>query len=112
MKRLTMVLLLSGCAQGAQQDLPYIKQARSAAAEWALVNDQAGRDKLTRPYVQGMREAAREELKTAASSLSDPGSPQGREIGALLAEPADAPADRLRAHVDRLKRLEDSLESA
>ena len=112
MKRLTLILLLSGCAQGAQKDLPYIKQARSAAAEWALVNDQAAQDKLTRPYVEAMRDAAREEIKTAASGLSDPSSPQAREIKALIAEAPNAPAQRLRAHVARLKQLEDSLESA
>jgi len=35
-----------------------------------------------------------------------------REIRALLAEPADAAPATLRAHADRLKQIEDNLESA
>jgi hypothetical protein len=112
MKRLFAILLLGGCSQGAAQDLQYIKQARSAAAEWALVNENAARGHLTDAYVKAMREEARDEIATASSSLSQPDSAYGREIKSLGAEPDDAPPEQLRAKVEALKRIEDSLESA
>jgi Tfp pilus assembly protein PilP len=106
------MLLLSACASGAEADLQYIKEARSTAAEWALVNEQAGQGKLTAVYVSSMHEALREQLQASASALSEPQSGYGREIRALLNEPEDATPRRLRAHSDRLKRIEDELESA
>ena len=112
MKRLLPLLLLAGCSQGAQSDLQYIKQARSAAAEWALVNEQNENGKLTATYVKTMREEARSEIESAASSLSEPNSPYAREIKSLGAEPDDAAPAQLRGRVEALKRIEDSLESA
>ena len=47
-RRLLLLLLLTaGCSKGPQADLPYISEARSLAAEWALVNEQAAQGKLT-----------------------------------------------------------------
>jgi Tfp pilus assembly protein PilP len=111
-KSLLLLLLLAGCSTGPDADLQYIKQARSAAAEWALVNEQASRGHLTAHYVQTMRSSVREQLQTAQKALSEPKSDYGQEIAALLAESDDAPPQQLRANASRLKRQEDSLESA
>ncbi len=50
-------------------------------------------------------------LQNAFSSLTQPSSPYGTELQALLAEPADAPPERLRHHTEVLKHIEDQLES-
>ena len=104
--------LLAGCSQGPEADLQYIKQARSAAAEWALVNEQASQGKLTATYVASMHRWLRDEIRSASAALSQPESPYGAEIGALLKQPDDASPQSLRAHSDSLKRIEDQLESA
>ena len=112
-RRLLLLLLLTaGCSKGPQADLPYISEARSLAAEWALVNEQAAQGKLTATYVRTMRQSVRQQLQTTATSLTKPDSRYGGEVEALLAEPVDAPPAALRAHADRLKQIEDSLESA
>ena len=107
-----VLLLLAACSKGPEADLQYIGQARSLGAEWALVNEQANRGHVTATYVASMRRWLRGNLETAASSLTKPDSRYGAEIRALLAEPDDAPPDELRVHADRLKQIEDSLESA
>ena len=112
MKRLLLVLLLAGCSQGAQSDLQYIKQARSSAAEWAMVNEQAARGRITDTYAKTMREEARAEIESASSSLSQPSSAYAREMKDLSAEPDDAAPQQLRRRAEALKRIEDSLESA
>jgi Tfp pilus assembly protein PilP len=111
-KLLFLVLALASCSKGAQADLQYISQARSLAAEWALVNDQASQGKLTGTYTQVMRQDLREQLQTTAKSLTQPDSRYGEEIQAVLAEPDDASPEQLRGHADQLKQIEDSLESA
>jgi hypothetical protein len=111
-RTLLLALLLAGCSKGPEADLPAIGEARSLAAEWALVNDQAGKGRLTSTYVDTMHQAVRDQLATTQSTLTDPGSDYASEITALLALPADAPPARLRTHVDRLKQIEDHLESA
>jgi len=113
MRRVSLILLLAaGCSKGPQADLQYIGEARSAAAEWALVNEQASQGRLTHTYVDSMRRALRHQLETAQSALTVPDSPYGKEMEALAAEPADASPHELRSHVERLKQIEDSLESA
>jgi hypothetical protein len=107
-----LLLLLAGCSEGPEADLPAIGEARSLAAEWALVNQQASDNKLIAPYVKTMRAEVRKQLQTAASSLTQRQSGYGREIESLLAEPDDAAPDALRAHADKLKQIEDHLESA
>ena len=104
--------LLAGCSQGPSADLQYIKQARSIGAEWALVNEQANKGSLTPIYVHSMREWLHQDLQSAQSSLTQAQSPYGQEIEALLAEQPEAEPGRLRAHVERLKQIEDGLESA
>ena len=109
---LPLVLILCGCSQGAEADLQYIKQARSIAAEWALVNEQSNEGKLTPTYVASMHRWLRDQLRTSSQSLSVPNSPYGDEIQALMRVPDDAAPDQLRSHANALKHLEDSLESA
>jgi hypothetical protein len=111
-KTLLLLLLVAGCSKGPQADLPYIGQARSAAAEWALVNEQAAQGKLTATYVDSMHQWLRDELQTSLSSLSEPHSPYGEEIEALVRSPDDTAPQALRAHAARLKQIEQRLESA
>ena len=113
MRRLLLfALTLSACSKGPEADLPSIGEARSLAAEWALVNDLANQGKLTPTYVQMMRKSVREQLQTASRSLTQPESAYATEIAAVLREADGAPAERLRTHAEKLKRFEDSLESA
>jgi hypothetical protein len=105
-------LFAAGCSKGPQADLQYIKQARSLGAEWALVNEQASQGKLTDTYVASMHQSLREQLQTASTSLTKPDSRYAIEIHALLQQPDDAAPEELRAHTDKLKQIEDSLESA
>ena len=112
MRRLLLLLLLAGCSKGPQADLQYISEARSCAAEWALVNQQAAQGKLTDVYVRTMRKSLRQQIASAKAALTVPDSGYAREMNALLATSGDAPPQELRVHVDRLKQIEDSLESA
>ncbi len=112
MRRLWLLLLLAGCSKGPEADLQYIGQVRSVAAEWALLNEQASRGQLTGVYVDSMRQALREQIGSAQSALTVPGSPYAHEMEALAKEPDDASPDALRAHSDKLKQIEDDLESA
>jgi hypothetical protein len=109
---IAFLVFLSGCAKGPAADLQYIKQARSIAAEWALVNEQSNAGKLTPTYVHSMHQWLRDDLETASSSLSERDSRYGREIQTLLAQPDDAAPKELRAHSEVLKQIEDGLESA
>jgi hypothetical protein len=59
-----------------------------------------------------MRASIREQLQQTAKSLTQPQSAYGAEIQALLKAPEDASAQQLRSHSDKLKQIEDSLESA
>ena len=112
MRRLLPLLLLASCSKGPQADLQYISQARSAAAEWALVNEQARLGKLTAHYVATMRQSLRREIQSSHSALTAPESAYAREMQTLLHEPDDAPPQELRARAARLKVIEDGLESA
>ena len=109
---LFVLALLAACTRGPDDDLQYIKQARSLAAEWALVNEQAQSGALTGTYVSAMHSWLHDGLLTASSSLSQPNSPYGAEIRALLAAPPDAAPTILRSHGEALKKIEDELESA
>jgi hypothetical protein len=109
---LLLTAMLAACSKGPQADLPYISEARSLAAEWALVNEQAGQGKLTDIYVKSMHKWLRNELRTSSGSLTQPDSAYGKEIKALLKLPDDAAPDVLRARSDTLRHIEDSLESA
>lgn len=113
MRRFVFVLLLlAGCSKGPEADLQYIGQARSSAAEWALVNERASLGQLTHPYVESMRRSLRSQIKSAKSALTVPGSTYDAEMEALLEQPDEATPQQLRAHAERLKQIEDELESA
>ena len=103
---------MAGCSKGPQADLQYIKQARSLAAEWALVNEQASQGKLTDTYVASMHQWLRQQLQTSSTSLTQPDSPLRRGNPGAARQPDDAAPEELRAHADKLKQIEDSLESA
>ena len=107
-----LFLLVTACSKGPDADLQHIKQARSVAAEWALVNEQASKGALTGTYVSSMHKWLRDQLQTASTSLTEPDSPYGREMQALLQQPDGAPPEVLRTHADELKQIEDGLESA
>jgi hypothetical protein len=107
-----LALLVAACSKGPQADLQYIKQARSASAEWALVNEQAAQGKLTGAYVSSMHQWLREEIQASSISLTRPDSRYGLEISAMLQQPDDAQPEALRAHSAKLKQIEDNLESA
>ena len=109
---LLLLLFLTGCSKGPEADLEYISSARSLAAEWALVNEQASEGHLSDSYVKTMRQSVREELQTNAKSLTQPQSDYGSQIAAVLREPDDVPPAVLRAHASKLKQIEDNLESA
>ena len=108
---LLLFACLGGCSSGPKSDLPAIKEIRSAAAEWALVNREAARGRLTAPYAEGMRKAAREEIATQARALAA-GSPAAPVAEALLALPADVAPDPIARQVTRLKQIEAALEPA
>jgi hypothetical protein len=108
---LGFLIFIAGCSSGASADLQYIKQARSIAAEWALLNDQAQSGRVTATYVRSMHYWLHDNLQTAVSALTQPSSRYGAEMRSLLAEPADASPQRLRSHSEALKRIENDLES-
>lgn len=109
---LFLLLPLTACSKGPQADLPYIGEARSLAAEWAMVNSLAGEGRINAVYAAAMRQQLHDQLQSAASALTAPDSRYGAEIKALLAEPANARPEELQAHSEELKQIEDSLESA
>jgi Tfp pilus assembly protein PilP len=109
---LLLLLLVTGCSKGSEADLQYIKQARSAAAEWALVNELASERKVTPAYVASMHQWLRQEVQSASAALTVPDAPYAAEIADLLRQPDDAAPQALRARSDKLKRFEDQLESA
>jgi hypothetical protein len=107
-----ILALVAGCSTGAQTDLQYIGEARSLAAEWALVNEQAAQGKLSAAYVSAMHKALRQQVQTASGALTQPNSDYSREMQAIAALPDDAAPQQLRSHSDRLEQIEKSLESA
>jgi hypothetical protein len=111
-KPLLLLLVVAGCSKGPGADLQYIKQARSAGAEWALVNEQAREGNLTAIYVASMHKWSREQIQSSLSSLTEPNSNYAAEIQALLAQSPDSAPEELRAHSEKLKQIENGLESA
>jgi len=109
---LFIALTLAACSKGPEADLPAIGEARSLAAEWALVNEQSAAGHITSTYTQTMRARLREALQTDLGSLTRPQSDYGNEIRAILATADDASPALLRAHARALKQREDKLESA
>ena len=67
---LPIALLVAGCSKGGHADLPYIGEARSLAAEWALVNDEMARAISPAIMSPPCATAFASELKTTATSLT------------------------------------------
>ena len=111
-KLLLLALALGACSKGPEADLQYIGDARSLAAEWAQVNEQAAQGKLTPAYLASMHQWIRQQIQTDLSAMTQPAAPYAGKIKALLEQPDDAPAASLRSRSDQLKQIEDSLESA
>ena len=109
---LLLMLLLGACSKGPETDLQYIGDARSLAAEWALVNEQAEAGKLNATYVDSMHDWIGQQLQTDISSLTQPEAPYAAEIKELSRLPAGTSAQQLRSHAGKLKQVEESLESA
>jgi len=82
---LLTALLVAACSKGPDADLPAIGEARSLAAEWALVNEQAAAGHVTPTYARTMRAKLREQLQTSLGSLTQPKSEYGNEVRSLLA---------------------------
>src|SRR4051794_27118858 len=62
LRPVVLLLFLAGCSMGPEADLQYIKQARSLAAEWALVNEQSNAGRLTPAYVRSMHRWLHDDL--------------------------------------------------
>lgn len=103
--------LLAACSSGPQADLPAIRGLRSAAAEWALVNREATRGRLTAAYADGMREAAQKEIAAQASTLTA-GSPAAPAAAALRTLPPNAAPERIARQAAALAHIEAALVSA
>ena len=103
---LLLILLPAACSKGAEADLASIGEARSLAAEWALVNEQAGKGRLTTTYTDTMREQLREQLQ-APHPIADPAEQPLRGGDRFGPEAARrcvsgyAPCARRRAQADR-----------
>jgi len=109
--RLAFVLalpLLGACSRPGAADLPAIAAMRSAAAEWALVNREAQRGRVTPAYAEGMRAAARAAIASEARGLRDSAA-AAREAAALQALPADAAPAQIARHAAALERIEKAL---
>jgi len=59
-----------------------------------------------------MHRQLRQQLQAASTSLTRPSSAYAAEIAAVLRARDDAAPAQLRAHAERLRQIEDSLESA
>jgi hypothetical protein len=113
MRRLLPVLLLIGaCSKGPDADLPSIAEARSLAAEWAMVNELAAAGRLTPTYTATMRQNLRAQLRSTASSLTQSHSDYAQTIQSLVGLPDDAPPRQLEAAAAKLKHVENQLQSA
>ena len=77
-----------------------------------MVNEQAAEGKVTTVYARSMHQWIRQQIQTSATSLTEPDSPYGNKIGALLQQPDDAAPKDLRERAAALKQIEDDLESA
>jgi hypothetical protein len=104
-----LLALLAGCGSQSEKELAAVKSARSVLSEWALVEEQADAGRAPATYVEQMRQAAKDQLKTASSGLS--GEPQAAQlIDGLRAGSPGAAA--LKHAASALERLEKRLEAA
>src|SRR3954447_14369958 len=101
-----VLLLLAGCSRGEDADLQYIGEARSLAAEWALINEQSNEGHLTTSYVKTMRGACGNSSTRPPSRCRSPSLAMDRKSPGLKArgtaprrlnsEPTPGSSSRLR----------------
>jgi hypothetical protein len=97
---LALIAVTSGCASPAERELEAVKAARSALAEWALVESRAASGSTPANYADEMRKAAGDQLAAARTTLRE----RHPEAASRLAIPSDEPADAV-----KLRQLGDSL---
>jgi hypothetical protein len=96
---------LASCTSQADTQLEAIKSSRSVLAEWALVEQQGAKHRVTDTYLTQMREQARDQLRTAREQLS--GAPAATLDQVLEGKPDAAQLDHAGSS---LKPVEDQLE--
>jgi hypothetical protein len=104
---LFLLAALAACSSQKDKELEAVKSARSVLAEWALVEEQAARDRAPSTYVEVMRKQARDQLKTAQKQLV--GQPQAKSVLERL-QAGSPDAGALKQADSILEPLEKSLE--
>ena len=105
---LLAMLLASGCSSQTDRELEAVKSARSVLSEWALVEHQAARGRTPTIYAEDMRKQARDQLRTAQSSLIQSQPAAAGAIGRIIAgQPTESALTGL---ADALGPLENQLE--
>ena len=100
---------LAGCSSRKDKELEAVKSARSVIAEWALVEEQAGRQRAQNTYVEQMRQLAKDQLKKDRKELS--GQPGAAALIGALGEGSPG-ADELKQTDSALEPLETTLEAS
>ncbi len=109
---LLSLALVDACSSGQRADLVAIKGIRSAAAEWALVNREAERGRLTSAFAKGMREAARENIAKEARAITQTNPQAAHHAAVLQALPSNATPGLIVPHVKALRQIGAALESS
>jgi hypothetical protein len=107
---LALAFAATACSSPASEDVLTVKTARSLVAEWALVNREAARGRVTKHYADKMRENARSQLTDLRKSAENPAAPGVAEIDRAILLPANADAQMLDTIVGRLSHIETQLE--
>ena len=104
----TVLVPLVACGSPQQADSQSIKAIISTAAEWALVNREAERGRVTRVYATTMRQLARAQISTELKTLEQHRSPALPVAAGLAHLPADASPELIGRQVELLRRTETS----
>lgn len=107
---LAALLILAGCSSQKDKELEAVKGARSVAAEWAAMERLAADGKLTPVYASVFRDMAKDQLRSARTSLRPPNLPATRTIDGIQAAPAPS-AQGLEAAGRALEQAEGPLEA-
>jgi hypothetical protein len=100
---------LAACSSQADKELEAVKSARSVIAEWALVEEQAGKQRAQNTYVEQIRQLAKDQLRMDQKELSG----QPAAAGLIGQIRANSPcADQLNQADSALEPLETSLEAS
>jgi len=106
---LLLAASLAGCGSQTDTQLEGVKTARSVLAEWALVEEQAAKDRTPATYTRMLRKHARDELQTAQQELKEQPA-AARLIDRIVT--GSPTADALHRADAALEPLEKQLESA